>query len=424
VRLEIKDDPCVTRLLSRRSLKPETALNYLKGIAHFADFAGLPPSGIVERAKNLSEEEIVEWFRTFFVSKKESLAPKSLWNFTLGVKSLLIENGVKAVDRVSREIAREFRRTIGPVRTLLRKDIITKEEILQILKFAPLREKALIATMASSGLRLGAALNLTFGNFRDNIFDESLPCYTIEIPEQLSKEGEPYITFVSWEAASYIRDLIKLRESRGEVIKPASYVFTSELGGPLSVSRFENLWREICRESGIDMRPVRIKGRHVMLAKGGGKMYSTEGVRYNIRPHSLRKYFRTALALSGVDRMAAEAMMGHTLSSFGVESIYNYAASRIDYLRAEYMKALNNLLFLKEPRGMEIINGVARKRIEELEAKVKELESLKAAFETLQMYVKALTGEELHSVYKFDQIKGGFTKTYESKDSSRKKNSS
>jgi len=199
---------------------------------------------------------------------------------------------------------------------------------------------------------LRAALNLQLANFRDNIWDESLPCYAVEIPEELSKEGESYITFCSWEGASYIRDLIKLRESRGETVKPSSYLFTAqESNEPLSISRFENLWRELCREAGVDLRPVKIKGRHVRIVKGGERVYSSEGKRYNIGPRSLRKFFRTALAISGVDRVAAEAMMGHSLTAFGIESIYNYSASWLDYLRGEYLKALNSLLFLKEPRA-------------------------------------------------------------------------
>jgi len=223
--------------------------------------------------------------------------------------------------------------------------------------------------MASSSLRVRAALNLQLANFRDSIWDESLPCYAVEISEELSKEGEPYMTFCSWEAASYIRDLIKLRESRGETVKPSSYLFTAqESNESLSVSRFENLWRELCREAGVDLKPVKIKGRHVRIVKRGERIYSYEGKCYNIRLHSLRKFFRTVLAISGVDRVAAAAMMGHSLTAFGVEAIYNYSILRLDYLRGEYLKVLNSLLFLKEPRGMEIINGVARRRIEELES--------------------------------------------------------
>jgi hypothetical protein len=113
--------------------------------------------------------------------------------------------------------------------------------------------------------------------------------------------------------------------------------------------------------------------------------------RPQIEPHgamdSCPRYF-SALAISGVDRMASEAMMGHSLSSFGIESIYNYAVSRLDYLRGEYLKALNNLLFLKEPRGMKVVNGVARKRIEELEEKVMALEEAIRFYENLMKYLK------------------------------------
>ena len=76
----------------------------------------------------------------------------------------------------------------------------------------------------------------------------------------------------------------------------------------------------------------------------------SRGKRYNIRPHSLRKFFPTSLAISGVNHVAAETLMGHSLSSFRVESIYNYAISRPNYLRGEYLKVLNSLFFMKEPR--------------------------------------------------------------------------
>jgi site-specific recombinase XerD len=40
-----------------------------------------------------------------------------------------------------------------------KKDVITKDEIVQLLRVASLRERAIIETMASSGLRVMAALN-------------------------------------------------------------------------------------------------------------------------------------------------------------------------------------------------------------------------------------------------------------------------
>ncbi|MCD6089522.1 hypothetical protein J7K07_07405 [Candidatus Bathyarchaeota archaeon] len=67
-------------------------------------------------------------------------------------------------------------------------------------------------TTASGGFCLRAVLNLKFKHFRDKLWDPTLPCYAVGIPESLSKEDEPYITFISAEAAEYIRQLLKERQ--------------------------------------------------------------------------------------------------------------------------------------------------------------------------------------------------------------------
>lgn len=361
-------DPCVRRLLDRRSLSNETVIQYLKGIRDFCEVFGLSsPSQLVEKFRGVGAEEAVKLFREYMVRRKAGLAPKSMWNWLVGVKALLVENDVEYIDEVSKRVAREFRRTVGKVRRIVQRDLITKEEIVKVLKIAPMRERALIAVLASSGLRVNAALNLKLENIKDDLYDEGLSCYCIEVPEELSKEREAYITFITWEAADYIRQWLAERRSMGEQITPKSFIFTTREGTPLSRNRFDTIWRNLCREAGIDLKPVEVPGRF--------------RIRYNIRIHSLRKFFRTTLQISGVDRLVAEALMGHSLSSFGVESIYNYAASRLDYLRSEYMKALNNLLFLREPRGLEIMNHEARKRIEELQEKLKQVEEEKKRIE-------------------------------------------
>jgi len=390
MRRVVENDPLVTRFFEFRSIRAATMKGYVDALTNFCSFFDKSPSQLVEEFSKMSVDELVNVFRRWLLSQKPILSSKSLKNYTAAIRAFLLDSGVEVVDHASRLINREFRRIVGSVRPILKKDLITKDEIIKILKVASLREKAIITLMASSGLRVSAALSLRLHHFKDNLYDESLPCYAIEIPETLSKEGEPYITFCSWEAASYIREYLKSRELDGENVNLDSYLFISERKysplTPLSVPRFENIWRDLCSQSGVDLKPVKIK-KHSRMAKGG-KHVIAEGVRYNIRVHSLRKFFRTTLAISGVDRLAAEAMMGHSLLSFGVESIYNYAVSRLDYLRGEYLKALNNLLFLKEPRGMEIINGVARRRIEELEQKIEALEESIRFYEQLIKYLQ------------------------------------
>jgi hypothetical protein len=61
-------------------------------------------------------------------------------------------------------------RYAGKKERLIKRDIITKEEIVRVLHHADLRECALITLLASSGLRIGkSALKLKVKHFRDNI---------------------------------------------------------------------------------------------------------------------------------------------------------------------------------------------------------------------------------------------------------------
>jgi hypothetical protein len=79
---------------------------------------------------------------------------------------------------------------------------------------------------------------------------------------------------------------------------------------------------------------------------------------------------------------AAEATMGHSPTTFGIESINNYPSSRLDYLRAEYLKSLNNLSHLEESRGIGTINREARWRTGELEVRLAALKDAVKFYET------------------------------------------
>jgi len=332
------------------------------------------PSEVLERFKRLPADEVVNEFAEFFVWAKDRVASTSCWKWLPGVRAWMVENGVRTVDRVGREIAREFRRKFGGLKTLLKRDVVTKGEITRILKVAPLREKAIISTIASGGFRLHAALNLQLKHFKDKIWDPTLPCYAVEIPETLSKEGEPYLTFVSNEVAEYIRKLLIERQKAGEKIGPETYLFTAKRKTtPLSDHRLENVWRMLCEEAGLDLRPVPIKGYHPVGRKGGGTRLERGGVRYNTRIHALRKFFKTACSISGVDRMASEAFLGHSLTQFGVESLYDFCITKREWLRDEYLKVLPNVTFLKQLPVVPVANHEAREKIASLTVENQEL---------------------------------------------------
>ena len=349
-------------MLRRRNLSPGSEKAYVKAIRFFCEYYKTRPEDLIKRFSEFSEDEIIEEFANFFASVQNRVASKTLWGWMPGIRAWLLENGVRAIDRVGREISREFRRKIGKVQPLLKRDLLEKQEIIEILKVCGRRDRAAITTFASSGLRLSACLGLQMKHIKDDIWNPNLNCYLLEIFGSLLKGGdnaEPYYTFISSEAAENIRNLLLNRKDDGEELTDESYLFISRRGGgQLSSKRFSNLFRELCREANLDLKGVKIKGYHPVGAKGGGTELRRDGMRYNIRVHSLRKFFKTRCSLAGVDRMASESLMGHSLNSFGVENLYDFCATRKDWLRTEYEKVLADFTFLKPQPIFE--NGDAR----------------------------------------------------------------
>jgi integrase len=386
---EVLREGTVAKVIRNRHYNEGSAASLAKAVKDFTDFLGAPsPSEALERLRGLSEEQLVGVFRNYFIARKGGLAPKSIRNWTVFIRIWLYENGIR-VDRISRDIMQEYRRYIAKrgIPKLLKRDIIERDEIRKLLLAADVRERALIAVLASSGLRIGAAIRLKLKHFRDRLEDD-LPCYMLEITEELCKgaEGEeqPHITFISREARDYLLAYLNYRKSQGEQLTPESYLFVAhhtnkpkrdEKPRPLTYEAVIYMFKRLCVRAGIDRRPVRVPG-------DGGS------IRYNVRLHSLRKAFKTACSLAGVDRLAAEAMMGHSLSQYGVESIYDYCFENKEWLREQYMRVLPLLTFVTSPPGGDPEVRKTQEEVERLKAEIAELRTVVRALQQLaDLYV-------------------------------------
>ena len=108
--------------------------------------------------------------------------------------------------------------------------------------------------------------------------------------------------------------------------------------------------------------------------------------------HTLRKWFKTTLESAGVNRLLIEMWMGHGI---GVQGAYFLPPP--DVARREFFEKADPALRIfgraEEPRSRE------------------DVEELKARLEVLEMYVKALTGEELGKVVSFTPQKYRIRKT-------------
>jgi hypothetical protein len=90
--------------------------------------------------------------------------------------------------------------------------------------------------------------------------------------------------------------------------------------------------------------------------------------------------------------MASETFLGHSLTKFGMESIYDFAISRKDWLRQQYLKALPTLTFLKT------VNYQVSQDIRDLQIK---LADAYATIEKLKSQLQqSITTEELLEIFK------------------------
>ena len=70
----------------------------------------------------------------------------------------------------------------------------------------------------------------------------------------------------------------------------------------------------------------------------------------HLRPHSIRKFFRTQMAALGVQTDYIEYMMGHTISTY-----HDIEMKGIEFLRAEYAKAGLSIKPKAETNKMAIV---------------------------------------------------------------------
>ena len=131
-----------------------------------------------------------------------------------------------------------------------------------------------------------------------------------------------YDTFINAEAARYLKLYFEFRRRGTKKIPPEEITDDSPLFRaktrevrPLSHVEIKRIIRELYKKAGI-----------ISTRKAGR--------RYEVRPHSLRKFFRTQLSSRGVNPDYIEYMMGHKLSTY--EDIRSLGIER---LRAVYAAA-------------------------------------------------------------------------------------
>jgi integrase/recombinase XerC len=160
------------------------------------------------------------------------------------------------------------------------------------------RDKALVLTMYSAGLRISELVSLSMKRLTGNM----------EGAKITGKGGKDRMVFFSDEARAAIMDYLPEREAKVKAADPNNALFVSEKGRPLSVSGTRWIITQYARVSGL------------------GK---------NIHPHSLRHSFATHLVNAGCDVRIVQEMLGHA----SLSTTQRYAHVNIEGLKKVYAKA-------------------------------------------------------------------------------------
>jgi len=307
-------------LLRHRTGSTATLYQYIYGVYRFCQWVNSSPDKLVASCQDLDGDPkpkaLAKYSRLLddFVGclQAESLAPGTVANH---VKS------VKALFRASR-LKLDLPYTLSK-RTVYSDRAPTPEELQHIIDIADLREKVIISMLALAGFRIGTLDKLQYRHIKRDLEKLTIPIHVhVEAPITKGKYHD-YDTFLAQEAADCLRAYLELRRQ----------------GSPTGRLPPENIHEEspLIRDK-LDRQPKPVSpGRlhqiiHDLYVKAGLIPKKALGRRYELRAHSLRKFFRTQLAALGVDRDYIEYMMGHTISTY-----HDIKMKGIEFLRGVYI---------------------------------------------------------------------------------------
>jgi Site-specific recombinase XerD len=165
----------------------------------------------------------------------------------------------------------------------------------------PERDKALILTMYSAGLRISELVSLCMENISP----------TLDEARIIGKGGKERYVFFSEEAKTAIAEYLPARAARlamSGINGKKGSLFISRKGQPISVPGVRWIISRYAQQSGL------------------GK---------NIHPHSLRHSFATHLVNSGCDVRIVQEMLGHS----SLSTTQRYTHVNVETLKKAYAKA-------------------------------------------------------------------------------------
>ena len=238
------------------------------------------------------ENNYAEDLRRYAASMQE-IAPTTARARMSGIKEYLFFNDIEFSEKSKRQI--KSRMPKGGARTVERD--LDHNTLQIILNHSDVKGRALILTLASSGMRIGECLQLRVSDVNFDVVPAE-----VSIRQEITKTRGSRITFLSREAVTALREWLKVRDAYLKSAKNRNAGFVAQgIGSVKSVNDprlfpFDShgaqaMWRTALKNAGLFSPDESTK-------------------RQQLHYHQLRKFFRSQMALScPVD--IVEALMGH-----------------------------------------------------------------------------------------------------------------
>jgi len=253
------------------------------------------------------------------------------------------------------------RRRRGGTRAVIREQIPRAADIARVFEHLPLEGRALFALIASAGTRIHETVMIEIAD----LDLESEPP-RVRLRAENTKNARERVVFFTGEARDTIIQWLRVREQWYEGSSSRGYQRTKDMsprGCPFARGAATTKWRRAREKAGLYVRD-------------GATGWMT------MRPHTLRKRFRTQLAaVIPVD--AVEAMMGHT--GYQTDAYRRYTEEEL----ASFYRKGEHVLYLSADRA-EIEE--MRKRVREVEQKQDRIDEL--AEEVALLKLRALRESE------------------------------
>ena len=214
------------------------------------------------------------------------------------------------------------------------------EELSKLLDIADLREKAIICMLALGAFREETLSKLKYRHVQEDLENNRIPIH-VHVEAEITKgKYHDYDTFLGAEAAQFLKLYLEQRKKGTRRIPPETLTDESPL------------FRDGTTRTPRSIGSKQIRKLIHDLYLQAGLIKQPKGRMYDLRVHSLRKYFKTQMLALGVQADYVDYMAGHTvdtyhdIQSLGIDKLRNvYAASG---LAIRQKTQINNLETVKE----------------------------------------------------------------------------